>query len=79
MLEVHGFVGARLNKLGFKTYKGQHHAYGVEEGEFFSHSFPGHTFGAAAGGYEKNLDFLVLRVHHLPEHRHHLKLLVVKE
>lgn len=52
-----------MNEVGFKTYKGKTKTYGHSDGEKFSYKFPGFTFGRAAGGYDKNIDYLILRTH----------------
>ena len=77
LLEVFGFAALRINKLGFRTYRGKEHACGKDHGEPFAYRFPGMTFGAAAGGYGDNLDYLVLRTHPIhAEHRHGLMALI---
>lgn len=37
LLEIHGRVGLRINKIGFKTYKGVTKHYGVDDGEVFAY------------------------------------------
>ena len=77
LLEISGHAGLRINELTFKTYKGKHETFGHKDGAHFAFQFPGHTFGAVAGGFGEHLDFLEIRTHHLPEHKHHLKVLIV--
>jgi len=76
LYEISGFAGLKINKLHFRTYRGKHHAYGHDNGAPFKFAWKGHTFGAASGGYGENLDFLVLRTHHLHQHKEELIVLV---
>lgn len=67
LLEISGFGGLTVNKIKFLTYRGHSHSYGVDEaGVPFLFAFPGHTFGAVAGGYDKFLDYLIVRTQPLP-------------
>lgn len=72
LLEVYGRVGTHINKLCFRTYKSHIGEFGHNVGEPFSYRFPGHTFGAASGGYGEFLDYLILQVVPLPQNRSNL-------
>ncbi|CAK74828.1 unnamed protein product (macronuclear) [Paramecium tetraurelia] len=78
ILEISGHAGARINELKFKTYRGKEESFGVKNGVHFVYSFPGHTFGAVSGGYEKHLDFIRIHVNELPPAKHHLKIIIIK-
>lgn len=78
ILEISGHAGGRINELKFKTYRGKEESFGVKNGVHFVYSFPGHTFGAVSGGYEKHLDYIRIHVNELPPHKHHLKIIIIK-
>lgn len=78
ILEISGHAGGRINELKFKTYKGKEESFGTKNGVHFVYQFPGHTFGAVSGGYEKHLDFIRIHVNPLPPHKHHLKVIIIK-
>jgi hypothetical protein len=76
LLEIHGRVGLRINKLGFKTYKGKHKEIGIDDGNEFVYRFDGYSFGSVSGGFGEHLDYLSILTHPLPENRKHVVIVI---